>query len=49
MNCLFFLEKAIAVDEINGFMYWHGDGLIKQATLNGTYTKDIAKCKLNMM
>ena len=43
------LEKAIAVDKINGVMYWHEGGVIKQATLTGTYTKDIANSKFNTM
>ena len=38
-----FVVRAVAVDEVNGFMYWSDGALIKQSTLDGTYIKDVVR------
>ena len=45
-----FVVSAIALDEYNGFIYWGDNSIIKQATLSGTYLKDVFDTsKLNKM
>ena len=49
--CLFVgYVQAIAVDEINGFLYWGNGALIERATLKGDNTTviiDTGKLQLN--
>ena len=40
--CFFVGESdALAVDEVNGFLYWNDEGTIKRSTLKGNNAKDI--------
>ena len=40
--CFFVGEsEALAVDEVNGFLYWDDEATIKRSTLKGNNVKDI--------